>query len=511
MRSRLEKKILGITGVIMVFSFVVAFTLNAVADIESLKKESMEKSLLIGEMIQRSIRTIMLTGNGDIASQWTEDLRGSGRLKELYVIKRDGMLAFRDLDTLNKVNYLLDKEIFSRDSLEGVRILEEDDDRLLKVISGKRELDYIYNGEGGRIFVQMKPVLNGIKCGKCHTQEHDVLGVLKIAITMREVDSGIRKIIMFAVGGCIGASVLVIVLLRLLIRILVTRPISEVASTIKEIIKSEKLDKTVTYRSQDEIGLMVENFNLMTGRLHELHKTLEDRVKERTRQLIQAEKLAALGQLATGLVHEVRNPLGGVKLALQLMEKDANDRLGEDIRAITKEIQRIENLLNELLRFAKPRPPFFTLTEINDVAERTLALVRKKAERANVEIVSDFSVPIRQVMADSDLLQQVFLNIILNAVHAMPDGGRLTVATRMGNNYVDASFSDSGAGIPADYIDKIFDPFFTTRGASGGTGLGLSLSYRIVHEHKGEILVDSVEGKGTTFTVRLPVAEEAGH
>lgn len=299
MRSRLEKKLLGITGVVMVFSFVVAFTLNAVADIESLKKESMEKSLLIGEMIQRSIRTIMLTGNGDIASQWTEDLRGSGRLKELYVIKRDGMLAFRDLDTLNKVNYLLDKEIFSRDSLEGVRILEEDDDRLLKVISGKRELDYIYNGEGGRIFVQMKPVLNGIKCGKCHTQEHDVLGVLKIAITMREVDSGIRKIIMFAVGGCIGASVLVIVLLRLLIRILVTRPISEVASTIKEIIKSEKLDKTVTYRSQDEIGLMVENFNLMTGRLHELHKTLEDRVKERTKQLIQAEKLAALGQLAT--------------------------------------------------------------------------------------------------------------------------------------------------------------------------------------------------------------------
>lgn len=510
MKNRLERKILGITGFIIIISFIVAFTINALTEIDSLKNESAEKSRLIGETIQRSIRTIMLTGNGDIASQWTDDLRGINRLKDLYVIRRDGMLAFRDLSTLRTINQRLGKELFWREELQGVRIMDENDERLIKALKEQTDIEYTYKGREGSIFVQIKPIFNGIKCAKCHTNEHDILGILKISTTMMEVDSGIKKAIIFSVVGCILSIVAVIGLLWVLVRVFVTRPIRQVADTIKDIIRSEKPDKVVAYKSKDDIGVLVENFNIMTKRLNELYKTLENKVQERTRQLIQAEKIASAGQLATGLVHEIRNPLSGVKLALQMMEQecDPNSSYKEDAQAVYKEIQRIESLLNDLLRFARPHPAQFSLTNLNEVAERTLTLVRKKAAGSNVEILTKFKEPLPKVMADTDLLQQVFLNIILNAIHAMPQGGRLTVTTKDTGDKVELRFSDTGHGIPKDYLDKIFDPFFTTKGSKGGSGLGLSISYRIIQEHNGEILVGSSEGEGTTFTIRLDAAKE---
>ncbi len=506
-KNSLEGKILVITGAVVVISFTVAFTINAVTEIESLKREGVEKSRLIGETIERSIRTIMLTGNGDIASQWMDDLRSLNRLKELYVIKPDGMLAFRDLETLIEVNQRLGRELFQRDPLPPIRIMDERDRRLLEVLEEQRGVEYTRKTGDGRVFVQIKPIFNGIKCAKCHSKEEDVLGVLKIATSMREVDTGIRKIVLSAIAGAILSSIAVMGLLWFLLRVFVTVPISKVVDTIKEIIRSERPDKVVPYRSKDEIGFLVENFNAMTRRLHGLYMTLEEKVRERTRELIQAEKMASMGQLAAGLVHEIRNPLGSIKLAIQLMEKELDGSWSEDIQAMSKEIQRIERLLSELLRLARPQPPSFTMVEINEVVERAVAITRKKAESSKVDVVTSFSPFLPKVKADPDLMQQVFLNIMLNAIDAMPDGGRLSITTRNSSRSVTIEFSDTGYGIPKDYIDRIFDPFFTTKGSRGGSGLGLSISYRIVQEHGGEISVRSEEGRGTTFTVRLKTME----
>ncbi|MBI5893738.1 MAG: HAMP domain-containing protein [Deltaproteobacteria bacterium] len=510
MKNRLERKILGITGFVIVISFIAAFTMNALVEINSLETEGIEKSRLIGETIQKSIYTIMLTGNGDIASQWSNDLRGINNLKELYVIRRDGMLAFRDMDTLNMVNQRLGEEHFHRDELKPIRIMDEDDKRLQKVLNEQKEMNYMDKGKEGNIFVQIKPIFNGIKCNRCHTKEHDVLGMLKISTTMGEIDRGVKSIITFSVvGGLLSVSV-VIGFLWILIRIFVTKPIHHVAGAINDIIGSKDLVRVVAYKSRDEIGTLVHGFNIMLKRLNGLYTTLEEKVEERTRQLIQAEKIASVGQLATGLVHEIRNPLNSVKFALQIMEKEstANSAYKGDILAISGEIQRIENLLNNLLRFARPHPPQFSIIDINEVVDRALVLVRKKAENAGIQVITNLKHQLPKIKADPDLMQQIFLNIILNAIHAMPDGGSLTVATKDVHDNVEVSFSDTGHGIPSEYINKIFDPFFTTKGSSGGSGLGLSISYRIVEEHKGEIFVESKEGGGTSFTIKLDAVME---
>ncbi len=509
-KNSLEGKILGITGAVIIISFIIAFTINAWTEIKSIERESREKSHLIGDVIESSIRTIMLTGNNDIASMWVDDLRAVSRLKELYVLKTNGMLAFRDLDTIRKVNRKLGKELFKREALEGVRIMDEKDSRLLKVLNDQKELEYIRKEAEGHTFVQIKPVFNGIKCAKCHTKEKDILGIMKVTTSMVEVDRGVKKIVLTALGGIILSSLLVTILLLFLLRLLVTRPISKVAETIKGIIKDNKLDNMVSYESKDEIGSLVEDFNVMMGRLNDLYTTLEEKVKERTRQLIQAEKIASVGQLATGIVHEIRNPLSGIKLSIQLIEKEINGALDKDIRDVFLEIQRIERLLDRLLGFARPHAPVMFPVNLNEVIEKTISLTRVKAKHAMVEIETSLKRPLPNVQADSDLMQQVFLNLILNAIKAMPGGGRLKISTGTSDGDVEVSFSDTGLGIPKEYMDKIFDPFFTTRGASGGSGLGLSISYRIVHEHKGELKVKSTEGKGTTFTIRLKAFKQGG-
>lgn len=508
MKNRLEKRLLGITGSVIVVTLIIAFTISAVTELESLEKESMEKSRLIGETIERSIRTIMLTGNADIAAQWSEDLRTINRLKDLYIMKSNGMMAFRSLDTLALVNHRLGRELFQRESLEEVRIMDESDERLVKVLDTREELDYINTGPSGHTFVQIKPVLNGIKCAKCHSNEHDVLGILKITTTMEEVDNGMKRVIFANVVGCVVSSILVTGLLWVMIRFFVTKPIFQVAWAIKDIIRNEKLDKVVNYKSRDEIGSMVEDFNVMLKRLNGMYATLEDRVTERTEQLVRAEKFASIGELATGLVHEMRNPLGGVKLSIQMMEKEVGEPWTSDFREISKEIGRIENLLNELLRFAKPHPPNFSSVGLNEIINRSLSLTRMQAEHANVAITTDLQSPLPLATADPDQVQQVFLNIILNAIHAMHQGGTLTVSSRSADGLIEVSFRDTGTGIPKEYLSRIFDPFFTTKGSKGGTGLGLSICNRIIEEHNGKIKVDVVDGKGTTFTVVLNAAPE---
>lgn len=508
MKNRLERKILGITATVVILSLIGTFTINALTEIESLRRESKEKSRLIGETIERSIRTIMLTGNADIASQWSDDLRSINRLKDLYIVKTNGMLAFRGLDTLAMVNHRLGKELFMRPLLEEVRIMEESDGRLLRVVNNKEGIEYIHKGRQGHAFIQIKPILNGIRCAKCHSDERDVLGVLKITTTMEEVDSGIKRVIITAIAGCLISSLILMAILWMLIRLFVTRPIFRVAWTIKDIIKNEKLDNVVDYRSKDEIGSMVDNFNTMLKRLNGTYATLEERVRERTEQLVRAEKFASIGELATGLVHEMRNPLSGVKLSIQVLEKEIGEPWTADIREVSKEIGRIENLLNELLMFAKPQPPKLFAIDLNEILGRSLSLTRMLAENHKVTIRTGLNPSLSRVMADPDQMQQVFLNIILNAIQAMSNGGSLMVSSKSKDGLVEVSFSDTGPGIPKDYINRIFDPFFTTKGPMGGTGLGLSICNRIIQGHNGRIKVDVSEGKGTTFTVVMNALPE---
>jgi PAS domain S-box-containing protein len=226
-------------------------------------------------------------------------------------------------------------------------------------------------------------------------------------------------------------------------------------------------------------------------------------------QLIQQEKLAAIGQLVSGVAHELNNPLAGVMAFAQLLL--ASPAIKDDQRAavetIHQEAKRAARIVNNLLTFARQHPPERTVTDINKVVSDTLELRRYALERDGVEVVEELSPDLPLTWADPFQLQQVFLNLVTNAEHAVSDSNRrrIEVSTSVEGGCIVASVSDTGKGIPGEQVDRIFNPFFTTKPVGQGTGLGLSISDGIVKEHGGRIRVESEAGCGATFRVELPL------
>jgi signal transduction histidine kinase len=237
--------------------------------------------------------------------------------------------------------------------------------------------------------------------------------------------------------------------------------------------------------------------------------TIEDvsEVKALTEQLIRADRLAAMGELTAGVAHEVRNPLGIIRASVQLMEDaDCNrERVTSAARVIKQEIDRLDRVIKALLDFGRPSAPTMRPVSVSQVLEDVALFSRTFASRARVEIVEEYASDAQDVMADPEQLKQVFVNLISNAVQAMPGGGTLTIQTGHENGFVFVRFTDTGAGIPPDVLGRVFDPFVSTR--DDGTGLGLTIVHRIVDDHDGHMEVTSEPGQGTVFTVWLPALQ----
>ncbi|MDO8137804.1 MAG: PAS domain S-box protein [Candidatus Brocadiales bacterium] len=233
--------------------------------------------------------------------------------------------------------------------------------------------------------------------------------------------------------------------------------------------------------------------------------------KQLEAQLIQSAKLASLGVLAGGIAHEIRNPLGISSAASQLfLENPKDEKLREECaQRIYSGIQRASQIIEGLLKFARPSSKRMEPTDVNKALEEVLELTGKQITTQQITIKKNLSLfPLPLIIADEKLLKQVFLNMILNASNAMPQGGTLIIRTERMNEYVRIIFCDTGIGIAEEDLDKIFDPFFTTMPVGKGTGLGLSICYGIVKEHNGTIEVESSLDKGSTFTIKLPVQRQ---
>ncbi len=243
------------------------------------------------------------------------------------------------------------------------------------------------------------------------------------------------------------------------------------------------------------------------ARADELARMLTEvpRVQE---QLVQASKLGAVGELAAAVAHEVNNPLTGILGYAELLvsELPADDARHDEAAVIRDEAIRARSIVKALLEFAQPRTPQRVSTDLNALARSTVDLVRCRVQGTGIRIVEDYS-DLPPLEADPDALEQVLLNLINNAIEAMPKGGELGVSTRSGRDRVGLVVRDTGPGMDAKTRSRIFAPFFSTRATTGaGTGLGLTVSLQIVENHGGSIEVESEPGRGTVFTVWLPVA-----
>jgi len=251
---------------------------------------------------------------------------------------------------------------------------------------------------------------------------------------------------------------------------------------------------------------MQEKLSTAYRELSESHEQL----KQSQEQLIQAEKLTSLGQLAASIAHEINNPLAGVLVYTQLLAKKIRgegiprEQSLEYLSKMETELMRSSRLVRNLLDFARQSPPAFRPVNLNDVINRALDLVVHSAELQHVQIIKELDASLPTVMADFDQLTQVSTNMILNAVQAMPEGGKLVLGTSVTDGNLRMDFQDTGHGITPENMRKLFTPFFTTKPEVKGVGLGLAISYGIIQRHQGRIEVQSKEREGTTFSIFIP-------
>ncbi len=344
------------------------------------------------------------------------------------------------------------------------------------------------------------------------------------------------------------ATVAVAVIFAFLVGMALTRtvtgPVSRLSEITKKIIAGD-LTQRAEVTSEDELGELATSFNQMTeslqksrdeiqGKNRELEATNEelravneelrateeelrasneelqsanDELKETQEQLIRSEKLAVIGQLASGVGHELRNPLGAIKNAVFYVRRKitktdlpaTEPRVLEFLSIIDDEVDAANKVISDLLGFSRVAKPTVLPVNVVDILEDAL---EHASMPENIDLAKDIDNNLPMVMVDADQIRQVFVNIVINAQQAMPEGGRLAIKARSSGEFVEVEFADTGCGIPESAINKIFDPLFTTK--AKGIGLGLSVCQSILERHGGNIQVESHVGKGTTFTVSLP-------
>jgi len=242
-------------------------------------------------------------------------------------------------------------------------------------------------------------------------------------------------------------------------------------------------------------------------RLDESHRKLREQTELLFRteeQLRRADRLSALGELSAGMAHEIRNPLGSIKGAVEILKDDyqPGDVKYEFIGILLKETDRLNRIVQEFLSFARPKPPEYELADVNAVIESVLTLTAQESAKAGITVRKQLDPALGRQRLDAELLKQALLNLILNAIQAMTAGGTLTVASGLADGMIELKISDTGCGIAEEHSKKLFSPFFTTK--KNGTGLGLAITFRIIENHHGTIDAKSEAGKGTTFTIRIP-------
>jgi two-component system NtrC family sensor kinase len=283
---------------------------------------------------------------------------------------------------------------------------------------------------------------------------------------------------------------------------LVLRPIRHVVAMAQKIIGGD-LSARLGIRPPGEMGILCRAIDSMAHAVAER----EEMLKQATRQQIgRSEQLASVGRLAAGVAHEINNPLTGVLAFADMLSEKENldDQDRDDVAVILRETKRVREIVRGLLDFARETPFVQKPLDLNDVIRQTLRLLGKRDAFQNICIVEDLAEHLPQVCVDQNQIQQVLLNLMLNACEAMPDGGTLLVSSTAVDAQVVARVTDTGHGIDKQHLDLIFEPFFTTKPVGKGTGLGLSVSYGILQQHGGTLEVESEIGKGSTFVVTLP-------
>ena len=353
--------------------------------------------------------------------------------------------------------------------------------------------------DGARVLGLINPIPNEPSCSAAachaHSPRQSLLGVLDVNVSLAEVDREIARSRAIITASAVLAILAGSAILWWLNRRLVVKPVAALVAGTRRVGEGD-LGTTIPVSGNHELGELASAFNTMTQRLAETQ-----------RQLAQADKLASVGRLAAGVAHEINNPLTGVLSYASLLRKrlDGDKESCDDLDVIVRETVRCRGIIRGLLDFARPTPPARQSMDLNEVVRRAVSVVMTQLSLNQVDLSLDLAPELPQVEADANQIQQVAVNLLLNAGDAINgEGGTIKLSTRAGaEGSVEMLVQDDGRGIPPEDLPRIFEPFYTTKG-NHGTGLGLAVSWGIVEAHGGRIEVQSEPGRGTCFTLRIP-------
>ncbi len=528
MRRRLAFKLIVSLTVMFAIVNAVSQYLNV-----GLQERQLLDSVVLGtDQLSRSITAAtwqaMLADQRDAAYQVMQTMASRQGVDHIRIFNKDGWLMF---STDSRESVRLDKRA------EVCNPCHSTAEPLVSLTPTSRSRVF-RGGDGSRHVAMITPILNEPACSEapCHAHPSSlsVLGVVDVGMNLALVDAEVASIrvrsLTFALVE-IGLSGLIVVVFT---RRFVSRPVQELVEATKAISEMH-LDRPIHIATSQELSELARSFNVMRERLQhsqnenaQFTHRLEAMVEERTAQLkaaqmklLQTDRLASLGQLAASVAHEINNPISGVLNLSMLLQRivDRNEQVPPErlpefrryLGQVVAETSRVGRIVADLLAFSRRSRRPETLASIKEIIENTVTLVSHKLELNGVKLELQLGENVPALRCDPSQMQQVVMNLVLNAAEATPPGGTVAVTTAVdvASGRLVLEVRDTGAGMPPAVVDKIFDPFYTTKEEGKGVGLGLAVVYGIIQSHGGEIEVRSTVGSGSTFRVLLPFGTPA--
>ncbi len=466
-----------LTSVFLVFLFM-----NTQRGI--IHKMSQQKAELIGSMIEKSISSYMSAGNMETVLNTLRKISSSADIKKIRVIDYEGKISH------------------SSESVEVGNSVEQSTLEKMKEFLGEKNQSSITVGMAQSTILGLRKIENDSECFSCHSPLEQINSILEVEIDQSVAAALLQKNQMKGIIIALASlAVLSFVILRLFEK-LINRPISQLKEKMKR-VQEGNLDIQFSPSKKDEIGSLAKNFNSMVTDLKKANQKIEELFNK---QMEKAEHLASIGELAAGLTHEIKNPIAGMKGALEIINQqtDPTDPKKEIFTEILLQIDKISNVVHDLLRYARPKEMSMSAVDPNECIIKAIKFAKTQINDKEIDIRFKSLNNGTRALIDSDKIQEVILNLMINSISAINNKGLITInLSEKGEKVLEIILSDNGMGIKKDHLAQIFHPFFTTK--TKGTGLGLSICKKIIEAHDGTIEVKSKEEEGTTFTIELPV------
>jgi two-component system, NtrC family, sensor kinase len=519
----------GLSGklvILLIASMTVVFGvlgyLNIRLERQHLEQNTLASAERISDVIKRNASYYMLRNERDGLFHMIDAIGHEPGMVRIRIFNDEGRISFSS--DPKEANTFVNKKTEAcyachSKSQPLMRLNRPDRFRIYTLPSGERALGII------------NPIENSPACSSagCHAHRANqaILGVLDTNLSLASADAQLARVTRQTVLYTIAAVLLISCLSVVFVLRVVYGPLKTLEHGTKRLASGD-LGYQIEVRSRDELSDLAMSFNAMSTQLREAreeitgwNRTLEDRVRQKTQELnraheqvLRAERMASIGKLAAVVAHEINNPLTGILTYAKLLKKRfashpaaAQDDTVSSLTLIESESRRCGEIVKNLLSFARATPLTFEPSDVNGVIQRCVQLVQHQLTLASIELNLNLSPDLPLVQCDPSQIEQVILSLVMNAIDAMPHGGTLRISSRhlVEPGEAQIQVQDDGVGIPPDALPNLFEPFFTTKERGHGLGLGLAISHTIVERHLGHIEVTSEPGRGTQFTITLPM------